>query len=108
MALVSAIKGLNMFKKVGVPILGIIENMAFYQCDSCKTPKYIFGEKKAQQKAAELGVPFLGEIPIVVSDDPIVVAKPDSATSKVYFDIAKKLWNELERESKKPPTIIRD
>lgn len=96
MALVSAIKGLNMFKKVGVPVLGIVENMAYFQCDSCKSRKYIFGEKKARIRAAELGVPFLAEIPIVMSDDPIVIADPKSETARVYLDLASQLWKSLD------------
>jgi ATP-binding protein involved in chromosome partitioning len=64
MALVSAVKGLNMFQKVGVEVFGVIENMSYFKCDKCTEKKYIFGEKLAQKKAAELGVPFLGEIPI--------------------------------------------
>jgi ATP-binding protein involved in chromosome partitioning len=99
MALVSAIKGLNMFKKVGVPVLGIVENMAYYQCETCKTPKYIFGEKKARMRAAELGVPFLAEIPIVASEDPIVIAAPKSATAIVYANLASDLWKTMESAS---------
>ncbi len=109
MALVSAIKGLNMFKKVGVPVLGVIENMAYYQCETCKTPKYIFGEKKARLKAQELGVPFLGEIPIVVSEAPIVAAAPESPTSKAYLGIAEMLWTAMESAGAPAgPTIIKD
>ncbi len=110
MALVSAIKGLNMFKKVGVPVLGIIENMAYYQCESCKTPKYIFGEKKARLRAQELGVPFLGEIPIVMSEVPIVVSAPDSPTGLVYRGIAEQLWTDMESgaAAMAGPTIIKD
>ena len=109
MALVSAVKGLNMFRKVGVPVLGVIENMAFYMCETCKTPKYIFGEKKARLKAQELGVPFLGEIPIVVSEAPIVAAAPDSPTSKAYLAIAEMLWSAMEStETSAGPTIIKD
>ncbi len=55
-----------MFKKVGVPVLGVIENMAYYQCETCKTPKYIFGEKKARLKAQvfePVGYGLLGKAP---------------------------------------------
>ncbi len=105
MALVSAIKGLNMFKKVGVPVLGIVENMAYYRCETCSAPKYIFGEKKAQKRAAELNVPFLAEIPIVVSEDPIVIAQPKSPIAKVYIDLAERLWSDLEKSAIAVPVI---
>lgn len=109
MALVSAVKGLRMFQKVGVPILGVIENMAFYECDGCGTRKYLFGEKKARAKAEELGVPFLGEIPIVASDVPVAVAAPQGPVGAVYGAMAGLLWERLvEAQNTAATTIIRD
>lgn len=97
-ALIDAVKGVNMFKKVGVPILGIIENMSYYICPKCGNRDEIFGYAGAAETAERLGVRFLGEIPLnfairTHADDgkPIVVAEPESPYAKAYVDIAAKL-----------------
>lgn len=97
-ALIDAGKGVNMFKKVDVPILGIIENMSYYICPKCGNRDEIFGHAGAKETASRLGVRFLGEIPLhfsirTHSDEgkPVVIAEPMSAYAKAYLQIAEKL-----------------
>lgn len=101
-ALIDAVKGVNMFKRVDVPILGIVENMSYYVCPHCGSRADIFGHEGAQTTAAELGVPFLGEIPLHIdiranadAGTPIVLAEPDSPYTKAYMEIAAKLLDSL-------------
>lgn len=101
-ALIDAVKGVNMFRKVNVPILGIIENMSYYVCPQCGTRADIFGHAGAQVTAAELGVPFLGEIPLHIdirthadNGTPIVYAEPEGTYARAYGEIAQKIINEL-------------
>lgn len=101
-ALIDAVKGVNMFKRVNVPILGIVENMSYYICEKCGTRADIFGHEGARKTAENMGVPFLGEIPLHIdirtnadNGTPIVVAKPDSPHTKAYLDIATKVKTEL-------------
>lgn len=101
-ALIDAVKGVNMFKRVDVPILGIVENMSYYVCEKCGTRADIFGHEGARKTADSLGVPFLGEIPLHIdirtnadNGTPIVVSKPDSPHTKAYLDIAAKVKAEL-------------
>ena len=101
-ALIDAVKGVNMFKRVDVPILGIVENMSYYICEKCGTRADIFGHEGARKTAGSLGVPFLGEIPLHIdirtnadNGTPIVVSKPDSPHTKAYLDIAAKVKAEL-------------
>ena len=111
MALISAIKGLAMFQKVGVTVYGIVENMSYFKCDSCLEKKYIFGEKLAQRRAEELNVPFLGEIPIApTSEIPIAATSPQSEQGKAYGSIADELIRRMQDDSanQSGPTIVRD
>lgn len=101
-ALIDAVKGVNMFKRVDVPILGIIENMSYYICPHCGSRDDIFGHAGARETAAELKVPFLGEIPLHIdirtyadNGAPIVVAAPESAHAKAYLEIADKIISAL-------------
>lgn len=101
-ALIDAVKGVNMFKRVEVPILGIIENMSYYICEECGHRADIFGHAGAQKTAVELGVDFLGEIPLhydirAHADEgtPIVFAEPESQYTKAYEDIAAKIKAKL-------------
>lgn len=105
-ALIDARKGLNMFRKVHVPILGIIENMSFFVCPSCGERSDIFGHGGARDEAEKLDVPFLGEVPLHMdirthSDggDPVVVSMPDSDHAKAYGAIAEKVAEQLEMQS---------
>ncbi len=102
-ALIDARKGLNMFKKVGVPILGVIENMSYFVCSECNSRHNIFNSGGAREEANKLGVPFLGEIPLEVairqtsdSGNPIVASDPKNQHSKTYTLIADKIWENLE------------
>jgi len=101
-ALIDARKGLNMFRKVDVPVLGIVENMSYYACPNCGHEAHIFGHGGARREAEKLGVPFLGEIPLDIairetSDGgrPIVVSQPDSPHAKAYGEIARQVWSAL-------------
>ncbi|WP_142847283.1 iron-sulfur cluster carrier protein ApbC [Telmatospirillum sp. J64-1] len=102
-ALLDARKGLNMFRKVDVPILGIIENMSYHVCPKCGHEEHIFGHGGAQTEAKRLNCDFLGEVPLHVdirstSDrgEPIVVSKPSSPHAQAYRDIAQKVWNKIQ------------
>ena len=116
LALIDARKGLNMFKKVNVPVLGIVENMSTFVCPHCGERSDIFGHGGAKAEAARLGVPFLGEVPLTMavrqtSDEgkPVVATDPDSEVAKVYRDIAAKAWAELERAAgteRQAPKIV--
>jgi ATP-binding protein involved in chromosome partitioning len=95
-------KGLVMFQKVNVPVLGIIENMSYYVCAKCGDRSEIFSYGGGERAAEKLGVPFLGRIPIDpairVGGDigvPIVVANPDSPQSKAFMQLASKLTANL-------------
>lgn len=101
-ALIDAVKGVNMFKRVDVPILGIIENMSYYICEKCGHRADIFGHEGAKKTAAELGVDFLGEIPLhydirenADNGTPIVYAQPESPHTKAYEAIAEKIKSKL-------------
>jgi ATP-binding protein involved in chromosome partitioning len=102
LALIDARKGLNMFRKTDVPVLGIIENMSYFLCPSCGTRSDIFGHGGAREEAARLGIPFLGEVPLHMdirakSDEgrPIVASQPDSIHAQIFRDLAAKAWDEL-------------
>ena len=111
-ALIDARKGLNMFRKVEVPILGLIENMSYYVCPNCGHRDEIFAHGGAQRAAKEMGVPFLGEIPLelkirMTSDEgtPIVASEPDSPHTRSFIDIAGRLWDTLQAGQRQAPTI---
>ncbi len=102
-ALIDAVKGVNMFKAVNVPILGIVENMSYYLCPQCGHKDYVFGENGAKKTAQELQVDFLGEIPLDIkirtqadAGVPIVKAFPDSKFAEVYIEIAQKIREKLQ------------
>jgi ATP-binding protein involved in chromosome partitioning len=115
-ALVDARKGLNMFRKVAVPVLGIVENMSYFLCPKCGERSEIFGHGGAHEEADKLGVPFLGEVPLHLdirttsdSGNPIVVSKPDSAHAHVYKNVAGRVWKQLsanQRGARKAPNIV--
>ena len=97
-ALIDAVKGVNMFQKTGIPILGIVENMSYYICPECGHKEEIFGHAGAKETAERMGVRFLGEIPLHIdirthADEgkPIVEDKPDSPQAEAYMEIAKKI-----------------
>ncbi|MBP5353289.1 MAG: Mrp/NBP35 family ATP-binding protein [Alphaproteobacteria bacterium] len=97
-ALIDAVKGVNMFKKIGTPILGIVENMSYFICPHCGEKSDIFGHEGAKQTAEKMGETFLGAIPLEMSiranadnGTPIVAAEPDSPHTAAYEEIAKKI-----------------
>eukprot|EP01122_Echinamoeba_exundans_P004728 TRINITY_DN14971_c0_g1_i1.p1 TRINITY_DN14971_c0_g1~~TRINITY_DN14971_c0_g1_i1.p1 ORF type:complete len:343 (+),score=58.78 TRINITY_DN14971_c0_g1_i1:165-1193(+) len=113
-ALIDTRRGLNMFKTVNVPILGVVENMSYFECP-CGQQFDIFGRGGAKKTAEKMGADFLGEIPIVkeireYSDQgkPITVALPDSSTAKSYRSIAQQVIQKLESQKNQAagPTII--
>jgi ATP-binding protein involved in chromosome partitioning len=98
-ALIDARRGIAMFEKVKVPLLGVIENMSGFCCPACDRVTPIFGHGGARREAQMRGIPFLGEIPLDIhirqtSDDgrPIVAIEPDSAQARHYIDIARNVW----------------
>jgi ATP-binding protein involved in chromosome partitioning len=104
-ALLDARKGLNMFRKVDVPVFGLIENMSYFTCPKCGERSEIFSHGGARREAERLGMDFLGEIPLVMqiretSDGgrPIVVSDPASEHAKAYRAIADKVWDKIERQ----------
>jgi ATP-binding protein involved in chromosome partitioning len=106
LALIDARKGLSMFRKVDVPVLGIIENMSFFVCPKCGERSDIFGHGGAKLEAEKLGIPFLGGVPLHMdirktSDEgqPIVATSPNGPHAQIYRDIATKAWAELHASS---------
>ena len=104
-ALIDARKGLNMFRKVEVPVLGIVENMSYFACPHCGEQSDIFGHGGARAEAERLGVPFLGEIPLhmtirTTSDggNPVTVSDPDGPQAAAFHALAERVWSEVEKE----------
>ncbi|WP_299814051.1 Mrp/NBP35 family ATP-binding protein [uncultured Roseibium sp.] len=119
LALIDARKGLNMFKRVDVPVLGIIENMSYFLCPDCRGRHDIFGHGGARAEAERLDVPFLGEIPLTMkiretsdAGTPVVVSDPQSAVAAVYRDIGAKVYEAIEQAAATPdraaPQIVFD
>jgi len=115
-ALLDAIKGLKMFEKVGVPILGIVENMAVHVCSKCGHAEHVFGAGGAERMSKEYGVEVLGSLPLDIrireqtdSGRPTVVAEPDSDIARAYKAIARKVAIRIAEKAKdmslKIPTI---
>jgi len=101
-ALIDARKGINMFAKVNVPVLGLIENMSTFHCPNCGHESHIFGHGGAKADAERLGVDFLGELPLdidlrIASDEgkPVVVTHPEGAMAQRYLAIAEKIKAKL-------------
>ena len=115
LALIDARKGLAMFRKVGVPVLGIIENMSYFVCPKCGERAHVFGHGGAQSEAERLGVPFLGAIPLDMeirarsdSGEPITATEPESPHARTYREIAARTWAELNAAKEltaKPPRL---
>src|SRR6185369_2952082 len=116
-ALLDARKGLKMFEKVGVPILGIVENMSLHICSNCGHEEHIFGEGGAQRMCADYNVPFLGGLPLDIrireqtdSGRPTVIADPDGTIAEIYRGIARRVAifvaQKAEDFSAKFPSIV--
>jgi ATP-binding protein involved in chromosome partitioning len=113
LALIDARKGIAMFQKTQVPVLGIVENMSVFICPNCGTESHIFGHGGARETARRLGSAFLGEIPLVpkireTSDagTPIVAAAPDSPESRAFIAIAEKVAQAIAAPSRAAPKIV--
>ncbi len=103
LALLDARRGVAMFEKVNVPVIGIVENMANFCCPNCGHVSPIFGHGGARAEAERTGVPFLGEIPLHMdirqtSDEgrPVVATDPDGAHAKAYRAVAARVWERLQ------------
>ncbi len=116
-SLVDARKGLNMFRKVDVPVLGIVENMSYFVCPHCGSRSEIFDHGGARREADRLGVDFLGEIPLDMAiretsdgGHPIVVSDPEGAHAKAYLEIARTIGAKIaqgrETEAASRPRIV--
>jgi len=112
-ALIDARKGIAMFNKTQVPILGVVENMSMFTCPDCGSSHAIFGHGGARETAEKLGAPFLGEIPLVPriretsdSGQPVSVSVPDGPEAKAFLELARKVAAALETASKPAPRIV--
>jgi len=116
-ALLDARKGLKMFEKVGIPIVGVVENMSTHICSNCGHVEAIFGEGGGQKMCEDFHVDFLGKLPLRLSireqtdsGTPTVVAEPDGAIAAIYKEIARKVAVKVAEQSKdmsaKFPTIV--
>ncbi len=115
-ALLDAVKGLKMFEKVGVPILGVVENMAVHICTNCGHPEHIFGADGGKRMAEQHGIDYLGALPLAMnireqadSGKPTVVSDPDSEVANIYKALARKVAVKVAAKAKdfstKFPTI---
>ncbi|MEZ5788564.1 MAG: Mrp/NBP35 family ATP-binding protein [Xanthobacteraceae bacterium] len=102
LALIDARRGIAMFRRVNVPVLGIVENMSYFLCPNCGARSDIFGHGGAREEAARLGVPFLGEVPLHMaireksdSGRPVVASEPTGAHAQIFRDIAAKVRDQL-------------
>src|SRR6266705_56775 len=102
LALIDARRGIAMFRRVNVPVLGIVENMSYFLCPHCGGRSDVFGHGGARREAQRLEVPFLGEVPLDLAiretsdaGRPLVVSEPNGPQAAVYRDIAKNVWTEL-------------
>jgi ATP-binding protein involved in chromosome partitioning len=114
LALIDARRGISMFNRVNVPVLGIVENMSYFLCPECGTRSDIFGHGGARREAERLGVPFLGEVPLHMeirekSDAglPVVATAPDGPHARIYRDIAARVRDQMAgRAGKAAPKIV--
>lgn len=102
-ALIDAVKGISMFEKVNIPILGLVQNMSFFLCPNCNHESHIFGNEGAVKKAQEMNIDVLGSIPLNElvceqsdSGKPIVISHPDFSMAQPYVDIAQSIASKLE------------
>jgi ATP-binding protein involved in chromosome partitioning len=113
LALVDARRGIAMFRRVNVPVLGVVENMSYFECPQCGTRSDIFGHGGARHEAERLGVPFLGEVPLHMtirekSDAglPVVATEPDGPHAKAYCEIAARVRDQLKGPGRSAPRIV--
>jgi ATP-binding protein involved in chromosome partitioning len=113
LALIDARRGIAMFRRVNVPVLGIVENMSMFICPQCGARSDIFGHGGARREAERLGVPFLGEVPLDIvireksdSGTPVVATVPDGVHAKFYREIAMRVRDGLRATSRAAPKIV--
>ncbi|KVK41607.1 sodium:proton antiporter [Agrobacterium deltaense] len=114
LALIDARKGITMFRKVEVPLLGVIENMSYFIAPDTGARYDIFGHGGAKAEAERIGVPFLGEVPLTISiremsdaGTPVVAAEPNGPQAAIYRDIAEKVWARIGADERKAaPKIV--
>ena len=112
-ALIDARRGVKMFERVGVPVLGLVENMSFYCCPNCGHRADIFGHGGAKAEAQRIGVEFLGELPLKVAireladaGTPIVAARPETEEAQAYQKIATRLREKVAARGSAGPKIV--
>jgi ATP-binding protein involved in chromosome partitioning len=113
LALIDARRGIAMFRRVNVPVLGIVENMSTFICPHCGTRSDIFGHGGARHEAARLGVPFLGEVPLALAireksdaGAPVVASEPGGPHAQSFREIAARVREGLVAESRPAPKIV--
>src|SRR4026208_619209 len=113
LALIDARRGIAMFKRVNVPVLGIVENMSMFICPKCGARSDIFGHGGAQKEAERLGVPFLGEVPLHMtireksdSGRPVVATEPDGPHARIYREIAAKVRDQIKGPAQVAPKVV--
>jgi ATP-binding protein involved in chromosome partitioning len=113
LALIDARRGIAMFRRVNVPVLGIVENMSTFICPHCGTRSDIFGHGGARHEAERLGVPFLGEVPLALAireksdaGSPVVASEPEGAHAQAFRSIAARVREGLQVESRPAPKIV--
>jgi ATP-binding protein involved in chromosome partitioning len=113
LALIDARRGIAMFRRVNVPVIGIVENMSTFICPHCGTRSDIFGHGGARRESERLGVPFLGEVPLAMdireksdAGTPVVESAPDGAHAKAFRDIAARVRDALNVASRPAPKIV--
>ena len=101
-ALIDARRGVKMFEKTRVPVLGLVENMSFFNCPNCGHTTHIFGHGGAKAEAERIGTEFLGEIPLLLdirmasdAGTPIAASAPGSDAAKAYAALAKRVWEKV-------------
>jgi ATP-binding protein involved in chromosome partitioning len=112
-ALLDARRGVKMFEKTRVAVLGLVENMSFFCCPNCGHRTDIFGHGGAREEAARLGIEFLGEIPLLLdirtasdAGTPIAAEAPDSEGGKAYDALARRVWDKVSRPAVSGPRIV--
>ena len=113
LALIDARRGIAMFRRVNVPVLGVVENMSMFICPHCGTRSDIFGHGGARLEAERLGVPFLGEVPLAMdireksdAGAPVVATEPDGPHAKIFRDIAARVRDGFMAASRAAPKIV--
>ena len=112
-ALIDARRGVRMFERTKVPVLGLIENMSFFACPGCGLESHIFGHGGARAEAGRLGCEFLGEIPLLLdirlgadAGTPVVATDPDGVAARAFAAIATRLWEKLRKPVAAGPRIV--